>query len=187
MYALTDEWINAAAERVVAEYRKSYDASGIKPLEKQIRDLDKELDKLVDTLINTTSSAAIKRVNERIDAAELKKSTLEADLASLRIASRVEIKKEDIAAWLNQFRNGNVDDIDYCKKVIELFVNAIYVYDDKIKLFFNMHESAQITYPQMLALDMPESSDLEASGVPSIDLSEHFYFINGVIGIVVRR
>ena len=187
MYVLTDEWINAAAERVVAEYRKSYDASGIKPLEKQIRDLDKELDKLVDTLINTASSAAIKRINERIDAAELKKSTLEADLASLRIASRVEIKKEDIAAWLNQFRNGNVDDIDYCKKVIESFVNAIYVYDDKIKMFFNSRESAQTTYPQMLAFDMPESSDLEASGVPSIDISELFCFINGVIGIVVRR
>lgn len=90
---LTDSWIDGAAERVVAEYQKSYDASGIKPLEKQIRDADKEIDQLVDALISATAEAARRRINERIETAEARKQALEADLASLRIASRVQIKK----------------------------------------------------------------------------------------------
>lgn len=72
---------------------KSYDASGIKPLEKQIRDADKEIDQLVDALISATAEAARRRINERIETAEARKQALEADLASLRIASRVQIKK----------------------------------------------------------------------------------------------
>lgn len=186
-YILTDEWISAAADRVVAEYKNSYDASGIKLLEKQIRDTDKEIDQLVDALISATADAARHRINERIEVAEAKKRALEDDLASLRIASRAIIRREDIIAWLNQFRVGDSSDIDYRKKVIELFVNAVYIYDDKIKMFFNVHDSAQITYPEMLALDIPESSDSDVSGVPNNVLSEHIVFINGVIGIIVQR
>ena len=187
MYVLTDEWINAAAERVVSEYARSYDASGIKPLERQIREADKELDALVDTLIKTASATAIAKINDRIEAAEAKKRTLEADLATLRIASRVEIRKEDIVAWLDQFRVGSSSDPEYCKKIIELFVNAVYVYDDRIKMFFNVRDSAQITYPEMLALDGLECSDFDLSGVPDDSLSEQILFINGIIGILVRR
>lgn len=186
-HVLTDDWINAAAERVVAEYVRSYDAAGIKPLEKQIHEIDKELDQLTDALIKTSSAAVIARINDRVEAAEIKRRALEDELASLRIASRVQLRKEDVAAWLSQFRSGDSADLEYRKKVIELFVNAIYVYDDRIKMFFNVTDSAQITYPEMLALEAPPGSDFGASGVPDVSLSEHFIFINGVIGMVVHR
>ena len=45
-------------------------------------------------------------------------------------------------------------------------MNAVYVYDDRIKMFFNVRDSAQITYPEMLALDGFECSDFDLSGVP---------------------
>ena len=167
---LTDSWIDGAAERVVAEYQKSYDASGIKPLEKQIRDADKEIDQLVDALISATAEAGRRRINERIETAEARKQALEADLASLRIASRVQIKKEDIVVWLNQFRTGDRSDLEYRKKVIDLFVNAIYLYDDSFKLFLNVADSAQVTYADALALAPPPVSDSGASGVPEKQL-----------------
>lgn len=186
-HILTDDWINAAAERVVAEYARSYDAAGIKPLEKQIREIDKELDQLTDALIKTSSAAVIARINERVEAAEIKRRSLEDELASLRIASRVHLQKEDVAAWLSQFRSGDSADLEYRKKAIELFVNAIYIYDDRVKMFFNVTDSAQITYPEMLALEAPPGSDFGVSGVPDMHLFEHIIFINGVIGMIVQR
>ena len=186
-HVLTDDWIDAAAERVVAEYARSYDAAGIKPLERQIREVDKELDQLTDALIKTSSAAVIARINDRVEAVEVKRRALEDELASLRIASRVQLQKADVAAWLSQFRSVDSADLEYRKKVIELFVNAIYIYDDRIKMFFNVTDSAQITYPEMLALEAPPGSDFGASGVPDVSLSEHFVFINGVIGMVVHR
>lgn len=187
LHILTDSWIDEISERVVAEYAKSYDVAGIKPLEKQIREADKELDQLVDALVKTTAASAIAKINERIEAAEAKKHALEDELSRLRVASRVEVRKADVAAWLCQFRTGDLSDINYCKKVIDLFVNAIYLYDDRIKMFFNVAPSAQITYPESLALDAPDGSDFGASGVPNAALSEHILFINGVIGIIVQR
>lgn len=184
---LTDEWIKSASARVVAEYARSYDASGIKPLERQIRETDKELEQLVDALIKTTADVAIRKINERIEATEAKKHALEEELASLRIASRVQLREEDVAAWISQFRDGDSADMEYRKKVIDLFVNAIYIYDDRIKMFFNVTDSEQITYPEMLALDEPSGSDFGASAVPDVSLSEHLIFINGVIGMVVHR
>ena len=49
-------------------------------------------------------------------------------------------------------------------------MNAIYIYDDRIKMFFNVTDSAQITYPEMLALEAPPDSDFGASGVPETRL-----------------
>lgn len=186
-YILTDAWISNAADRVVAEYQKSYNASGIKPLERQLREADKELNVLVDSLIKTTSAVAIAKINERIEAAEARKRTIEDDLTHLRIASRATIQKSDVIAWLSQFRSGSPLDMEYRKKIIELFVNAIYIYDDHLKMFFNVHPSAQITHPESLALDLPESSNLSAPGVPMCDLFERTILINGVIGILVAR
>ena len=66
-------------------------------------------------------------------------------------------------------------------------MNAVYIYDDRIKMFFNVRDSAQITYPEMLALDGFECSDFDLSGVPDDALSEQILFINGIIGMLVRR
>lgn len=184
---LTPEWIDAAAERIVAEYEKSYDASGIKLLEQQIRETEKEVEELVNALVKTSVQAALTRINERIEAAEARKRELSDELSVLKVASRVELRKSDIVAWFERFRQKDVDDLEYKKDLIEMFVNAIYIYDDKIKLFFNVADSAQITYDQMLALGEPECSDLECSGVPVAPKTEQVIFVDGIIGLFASR
>lgn len=186
-HILTDKWIADISERVAAEYAKIYNASGISAAERQLREADKELDALVDALIKTTAPAAIAKINERIEAAEAKKRALEDDLAHLRIAAKATITTADVVAWLNQFRGGDPLDLDYRKKIIDLFVNAIYIYDDHIKMFFNTHPAEQIAYPDVLALSPPAGSDLSLSGVPTRSKSEHIVLINGVIGICLAR
>ena len=39
--------------------------------------------------------------------------------------------------WLERFRDGNAKDQDFQWKVIENFVNAVYLYDDRIKIVYN--------------------------------------------------
>ena len=43
----------------------------------------------------------------------------------------------EIKFFFDQLRKGNIDDISYRKTLINVFVNAIYLYDDKIVIFFN--------------------------------------------------
>ena len=48
----------------------------------------------------------------------------------------VDIKRDDVIAWLDTFRNGDITDKMYQAKLINDFVSAVYVYDDNIKIVF---------------------------------------------------
>lgn len=184
---LTERRIDQIAESVVAEYAKSFDVSGLKDLERQLRDTDKELDQLVDALIKTSADAALSRINERIASAEARKATLQEDLAKLKIASRAVVRKQDVVAWLRRFSDGDARDPEFQKRVIDIFVNAIYIYDDRIVMFFNVQDSAQISYSEMLSCVGGESSDFGVLGSPNTTLSEQLIFTNGVFGCVLQR
>ena len=184
---LTERRIDQIAESVVAEYAKSFDVSGLKDLERQLRETDKELDQLVDALIKTSADAALARINERIDSAEARKATLQEDLAKLKIASRAVVRKQDVVAWLRRFSDGDSRDPEFQKRVIDIFVNAIYIYDDRIVMFFNVQDSAQISYAEMLSCIGGGSSDFGALGSPNTTLSEQLIFTSGVFGCVLQR
>ena len=40
-------------------------------------------------------------------------------------------------SWINQFKYGDADSIEYQKRIIDTFVNAIYLFDDKIVITYN--------------------------------------------------
>ena len=44
--------------------------------------------------------------------------------------------------FLNQLKNGDINDIKYRKTLISVFVNQIYLYDDKITIIFNSGDKA---------------------------------------------
>ena len=45
--------------------------------------------------------------------------------------------KEQIVSWINQFKYGDADSIEYQKRIIDTFVNAIFLFDDKIVITYN--------------------------------------------------
>lgn len=189
-FVLTDDRIDEISDAVVAEYQRSFDASGIKQLEKNIRETDAELDRLVDALIKTDAEAALKRINDRISELEQYRAQMQGDLASLRIASRAEVNREDVVRWLKFMRRGDLMDEEYRKKIIELFINAVYLYDDRVAIFFNVKDCKQVSYIDMIdATGWVACSDLKAYGSPVTDLSEHgeIIVLNGTIGFLLRR
>jgi len=50
------------------------------------------------------------------------------------------LKKEHIAYFLRQFANMDYTDLECQKKLIKVFVNSVFVYDDKVVLTFNYSE-----------------------------------------------
>ena len=72
------------------------------------------------------------------------------------------MSKSNIKHFLNQLKTGNVNDIKYRKSLIATFINAVYVYDDKVIIFFNNQEnSKEITFDMVEEINgvlMKESS-----------------------------
>lgn len=187
---LTDQRIHEIAAGVVAEYNRSFDAGNVRELEKKIRAMDKEMDTLVDALIRTTAAPAVAKINERIDLLAIQKEEAEVDLAKLKVASRITLSEDEIIAWLQQFVHGDPMDPDFRQRVIDIFVNSIYLYDDKVVMYFNIKDASQVSYIEMQEnLKDLAGSDLNGCGVPNTRLSEHivFIFVNGIFGCVINR
>lgn len=70
-----------------------------------------------------------------------------------------EITKEHIIYYIEKYRKINVNDLESRKRLIDTFVNSIYLYDDKIVFAFNYKDGTKSV--SLAELEEELSSDLE--------------------------
>jgi len=192
-YVLTPGRIDYIAERVAAMYEDEFSNSKIDQLEKQLKEIEKEMDKIYNLLLNAGGrKTIIDKANARFDELEAQKADIEIDLAKLRIASKIKYSAEEIKLWLHQFCKGDLFDMNFRRRIIDAFINSIYLFDDKLIVYYNIKDAKQISYIEALenAEELQEDcSDLIDSGSPNTNLSEHvrFIFVNGLFGCVFTR
>lgn len=68
---------------------------------------------------------------------------LEATLANKMVSSQMELTRDHVVFFLEQFRNLNYKDRNCQKKLIEVFVNSIYLYDDKLIIGYNYSDQKE--------------------------------------------
>ena len=169
-YVLTPERIDYIAERIVAKYDEEFNDKGIKDLERQVKKLEIEINVAVDASL-TAPEKVRPRYFEKIEILETQKADIELNLATLKIAAGHKYTKAQIAAWLKTFCNGDKLDIDFQKRIIDVLVNSVYVYDDKIVIYYNIKDGKQILYIEACG-DIPNSeADLEGYG--GVRISSH--------------
>lgn len=147
-YVLTPERMKQIAVAVVAEYDKEFNSTKVRDLEKRIAKLDRDIDKYIDMLLDVPKSARA-RINEKIELADQQKCDLQIDLAKLKIANGIRYTEADIIAWLKQFCKGDLFDEAFRRRIIDVFVNCVYLYDDRIVIFYNIKGGKQISYMEM--------------------------------------
>lgn len=190
-YILTPDRIVRVAKAVVDEYNKEFSDDSINELEKALDQIDHELDKLVDALIDSPK-VAHKKIYDRMEILEGQKAELDEEIAKLRIAQEIRLTEDEVKAWLKQFTKGDPLDEDFRRRIIDVFINTVYLYDDRVIIFYNIKGGKQVSYIDLInSDDLPveeESSDLKAVGVLNASKSEPTYiFINGVFGCVYYR
>ena len=107
---------------------------------------------------------------------EAQKADMELDLARLRITQGIRYTEKEVAAWLNQFCKGDPLDIEFRRRIINVFINAVYFYDNRLVIFYNIKGGKQVSYMELAEAmedienvdDEPnECSDLNASAPPN--------------------
>lgn len=103
--------------------------------------LDKELASVntsIDRLINAIEAGAFNdRIKSRLDDLNIQKAQITASIAEIELASGYRLTRDHIAYFLRQFRDADIEDRANQKRLIQTFVNAVFVYDDKIKIIYN--------------------------------------------------
>lgn len=197
-YILAPERVRTIAAAVVAEYDREFGADSVRQLEDQIATLTREIEKNIDALVDLPKSAR-GTLAAKIERLTDEKDALEVDLAKLRVANRIRLTEGEIVSWLRSFCHGDLFDLDFRRKIIDVLVNSVYVFDDKIIVYYNVKGGKQVSYVEMLESygeegcpgpddDLPEGSTSAASGPPSATIVEPvLIFAGGLLGLVLPR
>ena len=195
-YVLSPDRISRVAEAVVQEYRKEFSDTRVADLEKALKQIDRELDKLVDALIDTPK-VAHRKIHDRMEALDAQKAELEIDLSRLRIAQEIRLSEPEVKAWLKQFCSGDPLDEDFRRRIIDVFINSVYLYDNRVIVFYNIRGGKQVSYIDLInSGDLPpepsaptaRGSDFKPYAPPKDSKSEPRYvFVSGVFGCIFQR
>lgn len=73
----------------------------------------------------------------RMDELEQQRDALNAALADAELISGLRLTQDHIKFFLVQFRDLNFSEPESQRRIIDIFVNAVFVYDDKVTITFN--------------------------------------------------
>jgi site-specific DNA recombinase len=133
VYLLNDEVIHWIANTVMEYQKKNKDRPQIVALEKQLAQNKKAITNMLAAIEQGIITPSTK---ERLMELESEQVKIEARLAVER-AEIPDVTKEDVVAWLELFRDGDINDKAFQAKLFDMFLVAIYLYDNNFKLVFN--------------------------------------------------
>ncbi len=103
---------------------------------------------------------------QRLEDLEKRKSEIEVAILNEEIEHPI-LTKEQIIFWISQFKDGNIDDEEYKRRIIDTFVNSVYLYDDKIVITYNFKDGTRT-----ISLEEVENSDLAQNASPKTLIGE---------------
>ncbi len=155
-YILTPSRMKRIAKAVVDEYNTEFSSSRVEEIEKAISRIGKEQEKLVDALIDAPK-VAHRKIYERIELLEAQKQEFEVDATKLRVAMNLRLTQAEVIAWLNTFRDGDPENEEFRRRLVDVFLNSVYAYEDRIIVFYNIRGGKQVSFKDLAkALQDPE-------------------------------
>lgn len=144
--------------------------------EKQLR----ETNRAIDNMLNAIQQGILTRsTKERLDQLEAARDDLELKIEKEKL-EKPRISPEFMTFWLHRFRKLDVRQQAHRKMLIDTFVNAIFLYDDKLVLTFNFKDGTQtITFDELKGIGLTETekgSDMDGFGAQQPDSKESGFF-----------
>ena len=124
-------------------------------LEKQLREVNKKLDNLMKAIEDGLYTRTTK---ERLEELEIQKDELIAKIADEKLKNP-SFNEGFIRFWLMKFRKFDISQKKQRKALIGIFVNAIFLYDDRMLITFNYKDGTQtVRFEDALTADCGEKS-----------------------------
>ena len=102
-------------------------------------------------------------MKERLEALENQKDELTAKIADEKL-KKPSFNEDFIRFWLMKFRKFDISQKKQRKALIEIFVNAIFLYDDRMLITFNYKDGTQtVRFEDTLTVDGVEGKSLDLS------------------------
>lgn len=145
---LTPEYIEKIATIACERNRQENEEnSPIPALRDKIHQVELSLTNLTKAI---ETGAAPDTLVQRMRELEKEKKGLQGQMKK-ETANTVSLEKREVIYWLNNFKNGDLEDEGYCQTLIDLFVNSVTLWDDddgymKVTIAYNLTSLPTKTY-----------------------------------------
>lgn len=145
---LTDEYIEQIATIACEKNQNEIELDSALPT---IRDRIHQVDLSLNNLLKAIESgSAPDMLVKRMGELEKEKKDLQAQ-AKKESEDIIELDKAQVIYWLEQFRGGSIEDEEFCRMLIDLFVNSVTVWDEddntyKVTVAYNLTSLPTKTY-----------------------------------------
>ena len=162
-FVLRDQIIDRLADSIVRLQEREY--TTIPFLQKQLDDVEKRIGNLINSIEEGIAKSSVK---QRLDDLEAKKADLEISLAREKI-EKTPLSKEQIVFWISRFKDGSIDDPAYRRDIVDIFVNSVFLYDDKLVIAFNWKDGTKtVTLAELEAAAEDDNSDNNTEGAGNV-------------------
>ena len=155
---LKDEEIDRIADGILT-LQASEDTT-IPALKKQLADTERGIENMLNAIQQGVLTSSTK---ERLEALEKQRDDLKIAILQAEL-QKPKYTKEQIVRWIGQFKYGDVNRQEYQKRIIDTFVNSLYLFDDRLVITYNFKGGTEtITFKDVEAA---YGSDLKAMSPP---------------------
>ena len=134
-------------------------------LEKQMKDIENGIENLLNAIQAGVLTSSTKG---RLEKLEAQQKELEIRIAEEKLA-KPKVSADFVKFWLTNFRKLDPNVKSHRETLINTFVNAVYLYDEKVLITFNYKDGTKtITFDEIAVKDAPEGngSDLGCFAPP---------------------
>lgn len=170
---LTDTVISRIADAIVIMQEQEDTVTPV--LKQQLQQCETEIRNVMKAIRQGILTDSTRECLEEL---EQQRDSLRGSIAQLQLERR-KFTKEEIVGWVSRYKDGNINDPDYRREIIDTFVNSVFVYDDKLILTYNYKDGSQTLTLQEIEAAL--SSDLTGMCPPKTPqkqaVSVAFYYV----------
>ena len=156
---MNDEVISRIADAIIA--LQDQENTMLPTLRQQLKECEKAIENMLSAIEAGIITPSTKKRLEELEARreELNISILQEKLGKPKFT------KEQIVGWIERFKYGDPNDLEYQKQIIDVFVNSIYVFEDKLVMTYNYKDESETI--SLEDVQQVFGSDIAGSAPPS--------------------
>lgn len=167
---LQDDVIEMIADAVMALQDREQVSTVLYSMEQQLKDTEKSIRNMMTAIEQGIITSSTK---DRLMELEAERDDLIVGISKEQI-KKPRIERDQVIFWLEKFRGGDYTNEDYQRTVIDAFVNAVYLYDDEIRIAYN-YTGPQNTVTRSIVENCDKSGAPEGSALASLAPPKNAY------------
>ncbi len=152
---LTEKNIKRIAKEVIAVADREKDTTNLKCLKKALKENERKHNNTIQAIMESDIESVRKALGEQIPALEEEHKEIQKQIDKEERLF-LSLSESDIIFFLTSLKKGNINDIKYRKLLVNVFVNKIFLYDDRITITFNSGDEP-VTLTDKLLSELEEN------------------------------